>query len=83
MNARGVHVIVRSVRGSLDLDYEMQMAGMNQQLDARVETVFLMPAPAYAHIASSLVRQIARLGGDVSSFVAPEVVKALQGLKRN
>lgn len=75
---RGIKTIIRSVRNALDFDYEAQMAVMNQQLDSALETVFLMPAPVYAHISSSLVRQIASMGGDVSGFVPSVVAKAFE-----
>lgn len=71
-------VIIRGLRAVSDFDYEFQMAGMNRQLYAGAETVFLTPAENLGFISSSLVREIASLGGDVSPFVHPAVLKALQ-----
>lgn len=71
--AAGATVIIRGLRDGTDLDYEMQMAGMNAAMAPEVETVFLAASPAVRHITATLVRQIASMGGDVSSFV-PEVV---------
>ena len=68
-------VVVRGLRDAGDFDYEMQMAGMNQALAPEIETVFLASSPEARHIAASLVRQIAAMRGDVSSFV-PKVVTA-------
>ncbi len=68
-------IVIRGLRDSGDFDYEMQMAGMNQALAPEIETVFLASSPDSRHIAASLVRQIAAMGGDVSAFV-PEVVAA-------
>jgi len=69
----GASVIVRGLRAVSDFEYEFQMAGMNDRLNPEVETVFLMSDPQYQMIASRLVKEIARLGGDVSQFVTPEV----------
>ncbi len=71
----GASVVIRGLRDAGDFDYEMQMAGMNQALAPEIETVFLASSPNSRHIAASLVRQIAAMGGDVSSFV-PKVVAA-------
>jgi pantetheine-phosphate adenylyltransferase len=71
-------VVIRGLRDAGDFDYEMQMAGMNQALAPEIETVFLASSPESRHIAASLVRQIAAMGGDVSSFVPPVVVAALK-----
>ena len=70
--AEGIGVIVKGVRSAADYDYELQMALMNRRLTG-VETVFLPAAPEFAHLSSSLVKEVARLGGDVSGFV-PAVV---------
>lgn len=70
-------VIIRGLRAVSDFDYEFQMAGMNRQLNANAETVFLTPAEHLSYISSSLVREIATFGGDVSKFVHPEVQIAL------
>ena len=71
-------VVIRGLRDAGDFDYEMQMAGMNQALAPEIETVFLASSPESRHIAASLVRQIAAMGGDVSSFVPPVVTAALK-----
>lgn len=71
-------VIIRGLRAVSDFDHEFQMAGMNRQLYAGAETVFMTPAENLGYISSSLVREIAALGGDVSKFVHAEVFKALQ-----
>jgi pantetheine-phosphate adenylyltransferase len=71
-------VVIRGLRDAGDFDYEMQMAGMNQALAPEIETVFLASSPESRHIAASLVRQIAAMGGDVSSFVPPVVATALK-----
>jgi len=71
-------IVIRGLRDAGDFDYEMQMAGMNQALAPEIETVFLASSPGSRHIAASLVRQIAEMGGDVSSFVPPVVAAALK-----
>jgi pantetheine-phosphate adenylyltransferase len=74
----GATVVIRGLRDAGDFDYEMQMAGMNQALAPEIETVFLASSPEARHIAASLVRQIAEMGGDVSSFVPKVVTAALK-----
>ncbi|MFA5538512.1 MAG: pantetheine-phosphate adenylyltransferase [Gemmobacter sp.] len=74
----GASVIVRGLRAVADFEYEFQMVGMNRALDSSIETVFLMADARMQAIASKLVKEIARLGGDVSKFVAPEVNAALR-----
>lgn len=71
-------MIVRGLRAVSDFEYEFQMAGMNDRLNPDVETVFLMADVQYQTIASRLVKEIARLGGDVSQFVTPEVLDRLK-----
>ena len=80
----GAGVIVRGLRDASDFDYEMQMAGMNGAMAPAIETVFIAASPAVRHIAASLVRQIARMGGDASPFVSPAVARRLKSkaLKR-
>ena len=73
----GASVIIRGLRAVADFEYEYQMVGMNRVLDDSVETVFLMAEAQHQAIASKLVKEIARLGGDVSKFVSPAVQKAL------
>ena len=75
--ARNAQVIVRGLRAVSDFEYEFQLASMNRRLAPKVETLFLTPAEQYAYISSSLVREIAALGGDVSAFVHEEVKTAL------
>ena len=69
----GAGIIVRGLRAVADFEYEYQMVGMNRQLDKEIETVFLMAEATHQAIASKLVKEIARLGGDVSKFVTPRV----------
>ena len=71
----GANVIIRGLRAVADFEYEFQMTAMNQQLDRNIETVFLMADPRHQAIASSLVKVIAQLGGDVSKFVSPRVTE--------
>ena len=74
---RGARVIVRGLRAVSDFEYEFQMASMNRQLYEEAETVFLTPAEHLSYISSSLVREIAALGGDVTRFVHGAVSEAL------
>ena len=71
--AQGASVIVRGLRAVADFEYEYQMAGMNQQLDDEIETVFLMADVSLQPIASKLVKEIALYGGDIGAFVSPAV----------
>ena len=73
----GAGIIVRGLRAVADFEYEFQMVGMNRALDASIETVFMMADARRQAIASKLVKEIARLRGDVSKFVTPPVVEAL------
>ncbi len=73
----GAGIIVRGLRAVADFEYEYQMVGMNRVLDDSIETVFLMAEAEHQAIASKLVKEIARLGGDVSRFVTPDVQFAL------
>ncbi|EYD72422.1 pantetheine-phosphate adenylyltransferase [Limimaricola hongkongensis] len=77
-NDVGAQMIIRGLRAVADFEYEYQMVGMNRMLDKSVETVFLMAEARHQAIASKLVKEIARLGGDVSSFVPPGVEDALK-----
>ena len=74
---QGAGVILRGLRAVSDFEHEFQLAAMNRQLNPTVETMFLTPAEEYGYVSSSLVREIARLGGDVSNFVSPAVLHAL------
>jgi len=71
-------VLLRGLRAVSDFEYEFQLAGMNRRLAPDVETMFLTPSEQFSFISSTLVREIARLGGDVSEFVHPEVNAALK-----
>lgn len=73
----GASLLIRGVRDGTDLDYEMQMAGMNRTLAPSITTVFLPSSAETRHITATLVRQIAKLGGDVSPFVPPHVAAVL------
>jgi len=75
---RGAAAIIRGLRKFSDFEFEFQLALMNRRLNENVETVFLMPKDSYSFLSSRLVKEVARLKGDVSPFVAPEVVKALR-----
>jgi pantetheine-phosphate adenylyltransferase len=78
MRQRGAHVILRGLRAVSDFEYEFQLASMNRNLAPDIETMFLTPAEQYTYISSSLVREIAGLGGDVTPFVHSKVVAALR-----
>ena len=69
--------VIRGLRAVSDFEFEFQMALMNRKLEASVETIFLMPKEEYTYLSSRIIKEIARLGGDVSSFVPPVVGKAL------
>jgi pantetheine-phosphate adenylyltransferase len=73
----GAQYLIRGLRDGGDFDYEMQMAGMNAAMASEIQTIFLPASPATRHITATLVRQIASLGGDVSSFVPNNVAAAL------
>ncbi len=73
----GASIIIRGLRAVTDFEYEFQMVGMNRAMDDSIETVFLMAEARHQAIASKLVKEIARLGGDVSKFVSPPIREAL------
>ena len=75
----GASLLVRGLRAVGDFEYEFQMALMNRELNPGLETVFLVPAQGLSYISSSLVREVARYGGDVSALVHPAVAEALRG----
>ncbi|KSV88047.1 MULTISPECIES: pantetheine-phosphate adenylyltransferase [Sinorhizobium/Ensifer group] len=79
---RGAKLLVRGLRDGTDLDYEMQMAGMNRQMAPDIQTLFLPAGTASRPITATLVRQIAAMGGDVSAFVPAAVYQALQAKRR-
>ncbi|WP_328596004.1 pantetheine-phosphate adenylyltransferase [Aureimonas psammosilenae] len=76
--ALGAATLIRGIRDGTDLDYEMQMAGMNAELAPSVRTIFLPSSPAVRPITATLVRQIAAMGGDITPFVPPCVAEALR-----
>ena len=78
VHERGAKVVVRGLRAISDFEYEFQMAGMNRSVYPEVETVFLTPGEQYMFISATMVREIARLGGDVSKFVQPSVNERLR-----
>ena len=73
----GANVLLRGLRAVSDFEYEFQLANMNRQLAPQVESLFLTPSEKYSYISSTLVREIASLGGDVTKFVHPAVHEAL------
>jgi len=73
----GLRVIIRGLRAVSDFEYEFQLANMNRHLTDEVETAFLTPTEKYTFISSTLVREVAELGGDVSEFVSPKIKLAL------
>jgi pantetheine-phosphate adenylyltransferase len=74
----GATILIRGLRDATDFDYEMQMAGMNETMAPKIQTVFLPASPAVRPITATLVRQIAAMRGDVSAFVPPAVAKRLK-----
>lgn len=78
VHAQGARVILRGLRAVSDFEYEFQMAGMNRNLYPEVETLFLTPGETYMFVSATIVREIARFGGDVSTFVHPHVAACLQ-----
>lgn len=78
LRAQNARLILRGLRAVSDFEYEFQMAGMNRKLYPEVETVFLTPADEYMFISATMVREIARLGGDIDKFVQPQVTRRLQ-----
>lgn len=72
-------IVIRGLRAISDFEFEFQMALMNRKLDSAVETIFLMPKEEYTYLSSRIVKEIARLGGDVGGFVPACVAKALSG----
>ena len=75
----GASLLIRGLRDGTDLDYEMQMAGMNEAMAPEIGTVFVPASPAVRPITATLVRQIASMGGDVTAFVPASVLRRLQG----
>ncbi|CCM75641.1 pantetheine-phosphate adenylyltransferase [Rhizobium mesoamericanum] len=81
--SHGAALLIRGLRDGTDLDYEMQMAGMNRQMAPDIQTIFLPAGTASRPITATLVRQIAAMGGDVSAFVPAAVLKALQSKRKS
>ncbi|HEY7786960.1 MAG TPA: pantetheine-phosphate adenylyltransferase [Casimicrobiaceae bacterium] len=78
VHSQNARVILRGLRAASDFEYEFQMAGMNRRLYPDVETLFLTPSEQYMFVSATIVREIARFGGDVSSFVRPAVAQRLK-----
>jgi len=78
MQHHKANVVVRGIRAVSDYEYELQMALMNRELSANVETIFMLPAVEYTYVSSRLVKEVFRLGGDISRLVPPPVLKSLR-----
>ncbi len=78
VQAQGAQMVIRGLRAASDFEYEFQLAGMNRKLYPKLETLFMTPAEEFMFISSSLVREVARLGGDVNQFVSPGVESAIK-----
>ena len=78
VEARGGQAVMRGLRAVSDFEFEFQLALMNRKLNERIETIFMMPKDTYTFLSSRIVKEIARLGGDVSAFVPPSVIVALK-----
>ena len=78
MKENDAKIIVRGLRAVSDFEYEFQLAAMNRQLDSTIETIFLTPGEDYTFVSASLVKEIATLGGQISKFVHPIVLEALE-----
>ena len=78
VTAQGSHCVLRGLRAVADFEYEFQLANMNRAMNPEFESVFLTPSEELSYISSSLVREIAGLGGDINGFVPPNVAAALQ-----
>ena len=74
---QGAQMVIRGLRAASDFEYEFQLAGMNRKLFPQLETLFLTPVEQYMFVSSSLVREVAKLGGDVHQFVSPTVEAAI------
>ena len=77
VTSRGANIILRGLRTVADFEYEFQLVGMNRVLEPNIETVFLAPSEHLSYISSTLVREIASYGGDISKFVHPAIVEAM------
>lgn len=76
---RGAHAIIRGLRAVSDFEFEFQLALMNRNMNERVETIFMMPKDTYTYLSSRMIKEIARLGGDVAAFVPAHIKAALDG----
>jgi len=74
---RAGQAVIRGLRAVSDFEFEFQLALMNRKLNERIETIFMMPKDTYTFLSSRIVKEIARLGGDVSAFVPPQIGAAL------
>ncbi len=78
VRAQGAKAILRGLRAVSDFEFEFQMALMNRKLDDKIETIFLMPKDSYTYLSSTIIKEVGRLGGDISSFVPPVVEAAMR-----
>ena len=78
VQSQGAQIVIRGLRAASDFEYEFQLAGMNRKLFPKMETLFLTPSEEFMFVSSSLVREVARLGGDVNRFVSPGVETAIK-----
>lgn len=78
VQSQHAHMVIRGLRAASDFEYEFQLAGMNRKLHPEFETLFLTPAEQFMFISSSLVREVATLGGDVHAFVSPQIEQAIE-----
>ncbi len=78
VQSQGACAIIRGLRAVSDFEFEFQMALMNRKLRQEVETIFLMPRESYTYLSSSIIREVAKLGGDISNFVTPHVESVLK-----
>lgn len=78
---KGAKAILRGLRAVSDFEYEFQLAGINRHLNSEIETIFLTPSAKYTYVSSSIIREMASLGADISAFVHPIVELGLRGLK--
>ena len=76
--SKNANILIKGVRGPVDYDYELQMAGMNSTMNPDIETIFLISRPEFSYISSSLVKQIALMKGDYSSFVSPIIENSIK-----
>ena len=76
-NKKKANIVIRGLRAVSDFEYEFQMVGMNQRLNADIETVFLMADPEHLFVSSSLIKEVARFGGEITDFVPEDVAQAL------